>query len=218
MLKELLDQHQIKPGKVVEYSKFQTVELDLSKNNEALNKVDLNNEQEFTRFIFDQLPEGFIGIGGYKEERSFYRRSELFTEGEPRTIHLGVDLWAEAGTPVYAPIEAKIHSFDNRAFYGDYGPVIILEHKLGSKKLFSLYGHLSLNSLAGKEVGQTIKRGEQFAWLGDYSENFHWPPHLHFQLMWDMQGNEGDYPGVCRASEKEVYLANCPDPGIVLNP
>jgi hypothetical protein len=31
-----------------------------------------------------------------------------------------------------------------------------------------------------------------------------------------MQTMEGDYPGVCRYSEKEVYLDNCPDPQIIL--
>ncbi|WP_420575681.1 peptidoglycan DD-metalloendopeptidase family protein [Ekhidna sp.] len=216
MLEELLDQHQINPSQVIQYDRSKVIELDLSKDNEVLMNVDLNNEEEFNRFIFDQLPDGYIGLGGYKEVRSFYSRSELFTEGEHRTIHLGIDLWTHAGTPVYVPLDATIHSFDDRAFHGDYGPVIILEHQLRARTLFSLYGHLSRKSLEGKEVGQTIRQGEQFAWIGDYAENFHWPPHLHFQLMWDMEGHVGDYPGVCKASEKERYLANCPDPSVIL--
>ena len=216
MLKKLLDEHQIKPARIINFDPSKIVRLDLSKDNEALQRVDLNDEEDFSQFIFNQLSDGAVGIGGYKEVRSFYSRSELFTEGKQRTIHLGIDVWTEAGTQVYAPMDAKIHSFDNRAFHGDYGPVIILEHQLGPHKLFSLYGHLSKQSLEGKVVGQVIRSGEQFGWLGEYSENYHWPPHLHFQLMWDMKGHVGDYPGVCKASEVQVYLNNCPDPGVML--
>ena len=216
MLKELLEKHRIEPAKVIACDWKKVVKLDLSKNNQALEGLDLNSEEDFGQFIFNQLPEGSIGYGGYGEERSLYSRSDLFSDEEPRTIHLGVDLWSDPGTPVFAPLEGKIHSFDNRAFHGDYGPVIILEHLIGETKLYSLYGHLSLKSLEGKSVGQVIKQDEQFAWLGDYAENFHWPPHLHFQLIWDMQGKIGDYPGVCKASERKAYLQNCPNPALLL--
>ena len=47
-------------------------------------------------------------------------------------------------------------------------------------------------------------------------ENGNWPPHLHFQLIMDMEGWTGDYPGVCKFSEKDKWLANCPDPDLVL--
>lgn len=216
MLEQLLAQHQIKASQVIACDESKAIKLDLSKDNEALAAVDLNNEASFGQFIFDQLPEGSIGYGGYGEERSLYARSDLFSAEEPRTIHLGVDLWAKAGTLVYTPLDAKVHSFDNRAYHGDYGPVIILEHQVANRTLYSLYGHLSITSLEGKSLGQVIRAGEQFAWLGEYAENFHWPPHLHFQLMWDLQGHVDDYPGVCRASEKDKYLANCPDAELLL--
>jgi hypothetical protein len=48
-------------------------------------------------------------------------------------------------------------------------------------------------------------------------ENGHWPPHLHFQLIIDMGKAKGDYPGVCKYSEREKYLDNCPDPGFILS-
>ena len=220
MLQHLLKEHNIKPYPVIEFdwASGNYHQFDLSKGNNDLDRVDLNDEQSFSEYINQVLVKNGkeIGIGGYGEERSLYSRSDLFEGTEPRTIHLGVDIWAHAGTPVYAPFDATIHSFDNRAYHGDYGPIIILEHHLGDKNLFSLYGHLSLGSLEAKEVGQCIKRGEHFAWLGTYQENFHWPPHLHFQLMWDMQGMAGDYLGVAKASEAEGYLANCPDPHVFL--
>ncbi len=210
----LLKENQLQPTQVIQFEAQSALKLDLSKNNIDLVQVDMNDERQFTDFVFNQLKEAnaAVGCGGYGEERSLYSRSDLFSDDEPRTFHLGIDIWAPARTPVYAPLDAIVHSVDNRAYHGDYGPVIILEHQLGDQKLFSLYGHLSVDSLDSKVVGQEIKKGEQFAWLGAYKENFHWPPHLHFQLMWDMQGHVGDYPGVCKASEKEGYLTNCPDP------
>jgi len=212
MLEKLLKENGIQPHQVINVDKHYLVQLDLSKDNQALATIDLNDEKAFSSFIFDQLRDDQVGYGGYGEERALYSRSDLFEGEEPRTIHLGIDLWTAAGTPVHAPLDGVVHSFDNRAIHGDYGPVIILEHQLGKVKLFSLYGHLSLNSLEGKKVGQVIRQGEQFAWLGVYKENFHWPPHLHFQLMWDLEGNRGDYPGVASASEAKGYLSNCPNP------
>jgi hypothetical protein len=52
-------------------------------------------------------------------------------------------------------------------------------------------------------------------------ENARWPPHLHFQIVIDMEipiaiGKKGDYPGVCKLSEKEKYLNNCLDPDLIL--
>ena len=61
-----------------------------------------------------------------------------------------------------------------------------------------------------------IKKGDVFAAFGIPYENGHWPPHLHFQAIIDMQGMKGDYPGVCAYSEKEKYLDNCPDPDLIL--
>ncbi|WP_244215255.1 hypothetical protein [Pedobacter miscanthi] len=79
-----------------------------------------------------------------------------------------------------------------------------------------MYGHLSLASLNGLEEGKFIPAGTKIAELGAKEENGSWPPHLHFQLIKDMSGLKGDYPGVCRFSEREKYLANCPDPDLIL--
>ncbi|MET4142909.1 peptidoglycan DD-metalloendopeptidase family protein [Pedobacter sp. UYP1] len=157
------------------------------------------------------------GIGGYDEHRTIYSRSIHFdTVEEPRRLHLGVDIWGPAGTSVYNFFDAQVHSFKNNDHFGDYGATIILEYQLGELTLYALYGHLSLQSLEGLEVGQFIAGGTLFASFGIPAENGNWPPHLHFQLMFDMQGKNGDYPGVCQFSNKAVYLANCPDPGLIL--
>lgn len=188
--------------------------FDLSKYNKALDNVDLNDEQAFTQYIFNELKANncTAGIGGYGEERSLYSRSTLFSDEEPRTIHLGIDVWTAAGEAVFAPLDSTVHSFANRNVHGDYGPVIILEHNIENHVFHTLYGHLSTDSLDGLTIGQEIKKGQEFARIGQYHENFHWPPHLHFQVIIDMQDMVGDYPGVCKKSESDFYLKNCVDP------
>lgn len=151
------------------------------------------------------------------EHRTLYARSAIFnTEEEPRRLHLGVDIWADAGMPVYAPIEGTIHSFQDNDHFGDYGPTIILQHNLGGLTLYTLYGHLNRESLVGLTTGKHIAKDEQIAVFGSQDVNGHWPPHLHFQLMFDMEGKWGDYPGVGYHSEKENYLKNILDPNLIL--
>jgi murein DD-endopeptidase MepM/ murein hydrolase activator NlpD len=79
-----------------------------------------------------------------------------------------------------------------------------------------LYGHLSLNSIKNLYEGKNISKGEVIAEFGMRFENGNWPPHLHFQLIEDMQAWKGDYPGVCRFSERQQWLDNCPDPNLIL--
>lgn len=194
------------------------LKMDLGSNNPDLSKVDLNNEQSFTSFIFDQMRDLNVpfAVGGYAEDRQLYSRSDLFVGEEQRTIHLGIDVWGKAGTPIHAPLSGEVHSFANNAVHGDYGPVIILKHELGGHTFHTLYGHMSAVSLDGLYEGKRINAGEQIGTFGVYAENFHWPPHLHFQMIRDMQDYRGDFPGVCKKSEKDLYLSNCPNPSILL--
>src|SRR5690606_21096982 len=138
------------------------------------------------------------------------------TAEEPRNIHLGIDVWAAEGTKVYAPIAGKIHSFANNNNFGDYGPTIILKHEFSDECFYSLYGHVSLRDLEGLYMDKPIGAGAAFAHFGSANENGEWPPHLHFQLMLDIHDFIGDYPGVCKKSEHEFYLQNCPDPRLLL--
>lgn len=192
--------------------------FDLTESNVQLREVDLQDEQGFTHFIFDTLKQAGcrVGVGGYGEDRYFYQRSTVFGEGESRSIHLGIDVWAEAGMPVLAPLAGKVHSFADNDSHGDYGPTIILAHEWEGRSFYSLYGHLSKASLVDLHVGQPFAAGQTLGYLGAYHENVHWPPHLHFQLIEEIGEYKGDYPGVAFAREKEHYLSNCPDPNLLL--
>lgn len=191
------------------------VQLDFSATNERLKEVDLDNRQQFEQFIQSEISMqgGNCGIGGYLEERVIYRRSSHYENSDnPRCMHLGVDIWMSAGTDVFAFAEGIIHSVAINNTYGDYGGTIILEHQFNKSKLYSLYGHLSHESIANARVGGIINQSEQIGQLGTWNENGNWPAHLHFQLILDLQGNLGDYPGVCSKTDLPFYQENCPNP------
>ncbi len=203
--------------------------LDFTESNTDLTADIINDTAVFSKYISQKLVAAGAryGIGGYAEHRTVYSRSKVFdaaNEGEePRRLHLGTDIWGEAGTPVFAPLAGKVHSFAFNDHFGDYGATIILEHELHDLEhelqkfsFYSLYGHLSQRDLDGLYEGKPVAAGELLAHFGEPHENGHWPPHLHFQLMFDMEGMRGDYPGVCKFSEREKYLSNCPDPDVVL--
>lgn len=203
------------------------VALDLSAGNTFFNESVYSDPGIFSAFIENERMKNHATylIGGYKEKREMYRRSNLFDKNvadevfptdEPRSLHLGIDIWAAAGTKVSAPLGGMIHSFAYNNNFGDYGATIILQHQLNTLNFYTLYGHLSLNDLGEKRVGQFITRGENFAHFGPWEENGNWPSHLHFQIILDMRNYVGDYPGVCKMSEATFYLANCPDPNLML--
>lgn len=194
--------------------------LDFTARNSDLLTRDLSETSDFTDYVFNELLSGNScnGIGGYGEDRVIYRQRRHFTADaeKPRSIHLGIDIWTDAGTPLHAPLDGTVHSFAFNNHYGDYGPTIILAHELAGTPFFTLYGHLSLSSLKGLEAGKVIKSGERFAEIGPYPENGDWPPHLHFQVISDIGNHHGDFPGVCHLADRDYYLGLCPDPGLIL--
>lgn len=161
----------------------------------------------------DARPADDVRYGGYAEDRTNYTQ-ELFAPAgeEPRTVHLGLDVFAPAGAEVLTPLAGRVHSSRINDNPGDYGPTIIIEHDAGGTKFHTLYGHLSRDSLKGLKPGAAFMAGEAIGALGTRRENGGWPPHLHFQLILDIKEMRGDYPGVCKRSEREHWLAICPDP------
>jgi len=194
--------------------------LDFTVSNTELTDEILDNTDIFSTWVNQKLKtnNAIYGIGGYNEHRTIYSRSIHFdTAEEPRRLHLGVDIWAPAETPVYNFFDATVHSFANNNNFGDYGATIILAYQIEGFKFNALHGHLSLASLNDLEEGKFIPAGKSFATLGVKEENGNWPPHLHFQIIEDMGGLKGDFPGVCKFSERDKYLANCPNPNLVLD-
>lgn len=220
-LQDFLENPINKIAKVVDFNPLTDtlLPLDFTVNNTELSPEILANTDLFSHWVDEKLAKSKAkyGIGGYNEHRTIYSRSAHFnTIEEPRRLHLGTDIWGPAETPIYNFYDATVHSSKFNDNFGDYGATIILEYQLDDLTLFALYGHLSLASLKGLTAGQFIPAGKQFASFGVKEENGFWPPHLHFQLMFDLEGKKGDYPGVCQFSKRDIYLKNCLDPSLIL--
>ncbi|MDB5231133.1 MAG: Peptidase [Chitinophagaceae bacterium] len=196
--------------------------LDFTASNKELTGEIIDNTTHFSLYINEKLNKSNarFGIGGYLEHRTVYGRSKVFSGAdgeEPRRVHLGIDIWGQARTEIFTPLPGIIHSFAFNNQFGDYGATIILQHQIEQHVFHTLYGHLSLKDIETIYTGKEISAGELIAHFGIPAENGHWPPHLHFQIITDMEGNTGDYPGVCKFSEKEKYAVNCPNPDIILD-
>ncbi|MBE9544187.1 MAG: aminotransferase class III-fold pyridoxal phosphate-dependent enzyme, partial [Proteobacteria bacterium] len=176
-----------------------------------------------TEKLFKQMQaaNAKVGIGRYNEARLVYTAGQFEVQTdelpESRTVHLGLDLYKQGGSRVFAPLDGRVYSFDNNSAPLDYGPTIILEHQIGDgHRFYTLYGHLSLDSLTGLKVGMPVAKGAPIARIGDPKTNGGWPPHLHFQIIIDMLGENGNFPGVARPGQRDIWLNLSPDPNIIL--
>jgi len=160
-----------------------------------------------------------IGVGGYGEARLIYHWPHESKLREPRTIHIGLDLSLAAGSTLFAPLDGTVHGFDDADHYHDYGPLIVLRHETTGTdpvEFFTFYGHLTRDSLDGLQVGQHIRRGEEFARVGSAPTNGHWWAHVHVQLVTDMLDVPCNVDGAVRASERAVWESIFPDPNLFL--
>jgi peptidoglycan LD-endopeptidase LytH len=242
-LATILSRHQADFHPVVPFdpARDRLFAFDFTERNTHLSPDVIADTESFAAWINRTLRENKAryGIGGYGENRTLYSRSTHFdrplaagagsqanrddsgsvSQGrgdEPRRLHLGIDIWGPAGTRVMAPLRGFVHSWAFNRRDSDYGATMILTHHLDGVTFHTLYGHLSLNSLKNLHEGQQVDRGDVIAEFGMRFENGNWPPHLHFQCIADMEGWKGDYPGVCRWSERHQWLDNCPDPTLIL--
>ncbi|HUL15627.1 MAG TPA: aminotransferase class III-fold pyridoxal phosphate-dependent enzyme [Terriglobales bacterium] len=208
----------------VDLSEEPCLVFDLSAGSKFLGADPRNSEMTLlTGAIFPKMEEAHVkvGVGRYDEARLLYS-SALFGKsedptGERRTVHLGLDLFVEPGAAIRAPLAGSVHLLANNSAPQDYGPVVVLRHVIGAgTEFFTLYGHLSLETLGKLRAGQEISRGDSFATVGGMRENGGWPPHLHFQIILDLLDFGRDFPGVVKASERPLWRSLSPDPNILL--
>ena len=224
MLSDLLLRHQTDFGPVlpVDLSSPEVARLDFTAANPLLTAANLHDTAAFDQLVARLLADknALIGVGGYLEDRVIYRRSPGLFDADPaapaRSLHLGVDVWLRAGTPVLAPLPAIVHSLADNEGHGNYGPTVILQHELEGTVFYTLYGHLTRRETALLRPGLVVDKGDTFAEVGPAPENGDWPPHLHFQVLADLQGRVSDFPGVGLVSERETWAALCPDPNLIL--
>ncbi|WP_310559580.1 peptidoglycan DD-metalloendopeptidase family protein [Flavobacterium sp.] len=202
----------------IPYSQY--TPIDLSVTNIELSQIELNNPNDFETFVENHLQKNNakVAYGGYNEVRNLYKSSLIFNDekADERNIHIGMDLWIKAGTPVLAALDGTVYGFDYNTGAGNYGPTIILKHSLENQIFYTLYGHLAAESIEDMEINSFFKKGQQLATLGNSFVNGGYSPHLHFQIIKNIDGNFSDYPGVCSQNNLDYYLENCPDPNLLL--
>jgi murein DD-endopeptidase MepM/ murein hydrolase activator NlpD len=129
--------------------------------------------------ILDHTPS-ISPTDGYLS-RGFGVRSDPFTGSD--LPHLGIDLAADKGTPVFATANGKVLS---AGWQGALGNLIVIDHGFGYQ---TLYGHLAAMRV---RAGQVVKRGEIIGSVGNtgYSTG----PHLHYEVhLFDKPVNPDKY-------------------------
>ncbi len=168
------------------------------------------------------LGDSKTGIGRYAEPRLIYTSAQFFQASEKhairRTVHLGVDLFAPALTPVHAPLSGEVSYAAWQQGTLEYGGMVVLQHCVPDTEhtFYTLYGHLSRDSVAALAIGQSIAAGECFAELGTVDDNGGWSPHLHLQLGIGT-GNLSDWPGVVAPDDTTAWKQIFPNPAALLN-
>jgi murein DD-endopeptidase MepM/ murein hydrolase activator NlpD len=99
----------------------------------------------------------------------FGSRIDPFT-GQPAS-HLGLDISADKGQPVYATANGVVRSAE---WTGDYGNMVIIAHESG---LTTRYAHLSKMAV---KAGTTVARGDVVGYVGATGRST--APHLHYEI------------------------------------
>ena len=160
-----------------------------------------------------------FAIGLYGENRDVYKGEQFSTPASPewRSQHIGIDIFIAPGTALYAPLAGRVLSIVDNAAAFDYGPTVILEHETGDgHRFWTLYGHLSRETLGIVHRGMTVHAGQKIGSIGDHSVNGGWAPHLHFQIITDRLDMSGDFPGVGQPSLWPMWSKIAPDPNLIL--
>jgi murein DD-endopeptidase MepM/ murein hydrolase activator NlpD len=99
----------------------------------------------------------------------FGRRSDPFT-GEP-TQHLGLDISADRGQPIYATADGVVQS---AAYQSNFGNLVVVTHDFG---LMTRYAHLSKFAV---KAGQALQRGDLIGYVGSTGRST--GAHLHYEI------------------------------------
>jgi len=217
--------HQVSLDTMFPSQNIKTVSvLDMSVGSTLLGNLNEYSDPEVATFKLQQFNRQYpqtLLANGYLETRPFYTTNTFKTEGNSgpqyRTVHLGTDFWLPAQTPVHAPFKGTVKILHHNDFDKDYGPMLILEHKTEDFTFYTLYGHLTMTSLTHVKVGQKVEQGECIAYVGAANENGNWAPHIHFQVILDLLGNDHNFNGVALPSEIDVWKSICPDPNLLFS-
>ena len=220
-----ISRHPGQCGPIVEADlRTESVVFDLSVGSTEWGTLaELRDPAAFSRSLAERMrtAPARAGIGRYDEARLVYTADLFAVPGndgpERRTVHLGMDVFVDAGSAVLAPLDGVVHSVADNAGALDCGPTIVVEHAPPDGPAFhTLYGHLSRESVRDLHAGQAVGRGQRIGAIGHSEVNGGWAPHLHFQIIADLLGHVGEFPGVAPASQRALWLSLSPDPNLIL--
>lgn len=119
--------------------------------------------------IYLATPKGWPVVGTVTSE---YGKRMSPTLGEAvQEYHSGLDISAQAGTPVKATADGVVTFSGHNAGNGN---LVVIEHGLG---FTTFYAHNSKNVVI---AGKTVKRGEVIALVGSTGNST--GPHLHYEV------------------------------------
>ncbi len=133
-------------------------------------RIDTVNAHALLRTKMLQLIPNGSPIEKYSKSSGYGSRTHPVT-GDKR-FHLGLDLTANVGTPVYATADGVIE-FARKSNKG-YGNMLKVEHGFG---FMTLYAHLQKFNV---KTGQFVKKGDIIAWSGNTGLST--GPHLHYEV------------------------------------
>lgn len=199
--------------------------------------------------------KGAVPAGGYLECRAepFLKTYEAGMEAQGavraegnsgpvcRSLHLGMDVWAMAGTPVHALFEGQVVQVrmeandgpateteietkaegetETKTATGIGAPAgsaeLVLAHRTPvGMQFYTLYGGLDPECLSRLDKERAVEKGETLGMVAARTAVNPRVPHLHFQVMLDLPGQGCAFPRVVFPDQREVWKSICPDPNL----
>ena len=129
---------------------------------------------------------------------------------EPRTITLGIEVFAPAGTPVAAALDGTVEQLTTEDAARGGGVTLRLRHEVGELAFRTLYRHLGRDCLDAPGSGDPVRRGDPVGRVGEPPGNGGAPPRLEFQVLAADLGDAA--PPRSAPGEFALLRALCPSP------
>mgnify|MGYP002780882161 CR=1 FL=1 len=94
--------------------------------------------------------------------------------------HMGTDMVAAGGTPVYASVDGVVRISQDS--YGAYGVTVVVESVLNGQQVRTVYPHMQTGSRQ-VAAGQTVTAGQTVGLVGSTGRST--ANHLHFEVYLD---------------------------------
>ncbi len=157
-----------------------------------------------------------LGIGPWREDRPVYSSEafeSVFMPGQRRSLHLGLDLFAPAGTIVRTPLDGEVVDLFATDLPLDYGHAVLLRHEPEPGVVFhSLWGHLAAQTVTERRRGERLRAGAAIGRMGAPAENGNWQPHVHIQLVTYDSPRAADVIGAGEAIYRDIWAELFPNP------